>query len=77
MTTTFVDVTDGVTTDERVLDGVASKVADSDCVLAGDAVVLVETSFVPVADAVTAGVNVADGVTFAVKDDTAVTCVWV
>ena len=77
MTTSFVDVTDGVTADERVLERVASGVANPDGVLAGDAVVLVETSLVPVNDAVTAGVNEADGVTLAVKDDTAVTFDWV
>ena len=77
MKTSFVDVTDGVTADERVLERVASGVANPDGVLAGDAVVLVETSLVPVNDAVTAGVNEADGVTLAVKDDTAVTFDWV
>jgi hypothetical protein len=77
VTTTFVGVTDGVTTGEREFDRVAAVVANCDAVTAGVAVLLGEAAAVPVTDVVTLGENVLDGVTPAVRDDTAVTFVLV
>jgi hypothetical protein len=75
VTTTFVGVTDGVTTSEREFDHVAVGVTNCDAVTAGVAVLLGEAAAVPVTDVVTLGEKVVDGVTPAVSDDTAVTFV--